>query len=50
VTQPFRNKAAQTAMAAGYAMVRINSGSGVLAYASLLDNVTNDPTTINPLR
>ncbi|MFI5166959.1 MAG: PKD domain-containing protein [Thermoanaerobaculales bacterium] len=51
VTQPFKNKAtpSQTAMAAGYAKITVNSGSGVLAYASVLDNITNDPTTINPL-
>jgi len=52
VTQPFKNKAtpSQTAMAAGYAKIVVNSGSGVLAYASVLDNITNDPTTINPVQ
>ena len=49
-TQPFKNKAGQTAMAAGYAKITVNSGSGVLAYAALVDNITNDPTTINILR
>jgi len=52
VTQPFKNKAtpSQTTMAAGYAKIVVNSGSGVLAYASVLDNITNDPTTINPVQ
>ncbi len=49
-TQPFKNEAGQTAMAAGYAKITVNSGSGVLAYAALVDNITNDPTTINMLR
>ena len=51
VTQPFKNNATpkQTSMAAGYAKVTINSGSGAQIYASVLNNITNDPTTINPL-
>ncbi len=30
----------------GYARVRVVSGSGVIAYASVVDNATSDPTTI----
>jgi hypothetical protein len=50
VTQPFKNKAGQTAMAAGYAKITVNTGSGILASASLLSNITNDPTTINAVQ
>ncbi len=45
-TQPFKNKAGQTAMDRGYAKVTIQSGSGVFAFASVMDNLTNDPTTV----
>ncbi len=43
-TQPFRAKAGQTAMDRGYAKVTVQSGSGVFAFASIIDNITNDPT------
>ncbi|HVN75460.1 MAG TPA: PKD domain-containing protein [Thermoanaerobaculaceae bacterium] len=45
-TQPFKSQAGQTAMASGYATVTIQSGSGVFAFASVIDNITNDPTTV----
>ena len=45
-TQPFKNDASQTAMSAGYATVTVQSGSGVFAFASVIDNITNDPTTV----
>jgi hypothetical protein len=45
-TQPFRNRAGQTAMDRGYAKVTVTSGAGVVALASVVDNVTNDPTAI----
>jgi hypothetical protein len=44
--QPFKAKAGQTSMDRGYAKVTVASGSGVIAGASVIDNVTNDPTTI----
>ncbi len=44
--QPFKEKANQTSMDRGYAKVTVASGSGVIASASVIDNVTNDPTTI----
>lgn len=50
VTQPFRTLARQTAMASGYAKVTVTSGSGVFAYGSVVDNTTNDPTTIPMLQ
>ncbi|MBZ5590585.1 MAG: hypothetical protein LAO05_18700 [Acidobacteriia bacterium] len=45
-TQPFFSKAGQTAMERGYAKVTVQSGSGVFAFASVVDGVTNDPTTV----
>jgi Ig-like domain CHU_C associated len=33
-------------MTRGYAKVSVSSGSGVVAYASLVDNGTSDPTTV----
>jgi len=45
-TQPFKNKAGQTGMDRGYAKVTVTSGTGVFAFASVVDNITNDPTTI----
>jgi hypothetical protein len=49
-TQPFRNKAGQTSMDRGYAKVTVQSGSGVFAFASVVDNLTNDPTTVTMQR
>ncbi len=45
-TQPYWSLAAQTAMDRGYARVTVQTGSGVFAFASVIDNVTNDPTTV----
>ncbi len=45
-TQPFKNRAGQTAMDRGYAKILVQSGSGVLGFASVIDNITNDPTTV----
>ena len=44
--QPFVSKAGQSDLTAGYATVTVTSGSGVIASASVIDNVTNDPTTV----
>ena len=49
-TQPFKRKAGQTAMDRGYAKVTVQSGSGVSAFASVIDNVTNDPTNVTMQR
>jgi flagellar basal body rod protein FlgF len=49
-TQPFKNKAGQTAMDRGYAKVTVTSGAGVVAFASVVDNITNDPTTVTMQR
>jgi hypothetical protein len=48
--QPFKNKAAQANMDRGYAKITVQSGSGVFGFASLVDNVTNDPTTVTMQR
>ena len=44
--QPFKTKAGQTNLSRGYAKVTVLSGSGIVAYASVIDNITNDPTTV----
>lgn len=48
--KPFYAKAGQTNMTRGYAKVTVNSGSGVVAVGSVIDNLTNDPTTVLMLR
>ena len=48
--QPFRNVAGQTNVSRGYAKVTVISGSGVVAVASVIDNLTNDPTTVRMVR
>ena len=45
-TQPFMKYAGQTTMDRGYAKVTVQAGSGVFALASVIDNITNDPTTV----
>lgn len=46
--RPFFNNASpqQTNMSRGYAKITVLSGDGVVAYASVIDNVTQDPTTV----
>ncbi len=50
--EPFVSKAGQSNLESGWAKVVVNSGSGVVAYASVLDNTAtnnqkpSDPTTI----
>jgi len=43
--QPFVKFAGVTELAAGYAKVAVSTGS-VIGYASVIDNTTNDPTTL----
>jgi hypothetical protein len=45
-TQPFMNLAGQTAMDRGYARLTVQTGSGIFGFASVIDNITNDPTTV----
>ena len=49
-TQPFLNVAGRTAMDRGYAKITVQSGSGVFAFASVIDNITNDPTLVTMQR
>ena len=49
-TQVFKNRAGQTNVQRGSARVTIIAGSAVIASASVVDNTTNDPTTIPMLR
>ena len=49
-TQPFRAKALQAAMDRGYAKITVQTGSGVFGFASVIDNITNDPTPATMLR
>jgi hypothetical protein len=44
--EPFVRFAGQSDLSAAYAVVTVTSGSGVLCYASMVDNHSNDPTTI----
>jgi CubicO group peptidase (beta-lactamase class C family) len=48
--EPFRRIAGRTDVSSGYAMVEVESGSGVAVYASVVDNRTNDPTTVPMVR
>jgi CubicO group peptidase (beta-lactamase class C family) len=49
LNEPFEQLAGRTDIGAGYATVEVLSGSGILCYASVVDNNTNDPTTIPAL-
>ena len=49
-SRPFETRAGQTAMDRGYARITVQSGSGVVAIASVVDNLTNDPTTVTMQR
>jgi PKD repeat protein len=44
--EPYRLSAQRNDIAKGYAKITINSGSSVIAYASVIDNGSSDPTTI----
>ncbi len=44
--RPFFTRGGQTALDLGYAEVTVTSGGGIIASASVVDNLTNDPTTV----
>ena len=44
--EPFDRIAGRNDIASGYAVVEVLDGSGLSAYASVVDNRTNDPTTV----
>jgi hypothetical protein len=48
--EPFRKMAGQTAIDSGYARITVQEGSGVFGFASVVDNTTNDPTTVTMQR
>jgi hypothetical protein len=48
--EPFSRLAGRNDIDAGYAKVEIGSGYGVIAYASVIDNATNDGTAISMKR
>ncbi len=47
--QPYSNTAAR-GTDNGYAIVTVSTGSGIVAYASVIDQATGDPTTFNMKR
>lgn len=46
--QPFLERGGRNDILAGFAVVRVITGSGVQVYGSVIDNLSNDPTTIPP--
>jgi len=44
--RPFAGRAGRSDLDAGYAVVEVLSGAGIVAYGSVVDNLTNDPTTM----
>jgi CubicO group peptidase (beta-lactamase class C family) len=48
--EPFDRLAGRDDITSGYATVEVVAGSGVVVYASVIDNRTNDPTTVAMVR
>jgi CubicO group peptidase (beta-lactamase class C family) len=48
--EPFDRIAGRTDIDAGYVVVEVLEGNGLIAYASVIDNRTNDPTTVPMVR
>jgi len=46
INRPFRDIGGRSDIASGYAVISVLSGQDVYAYASVVDNGTDDPTTI----
>jgi CubicO group peptidase (beta-lactamase class C family) len=46
INRPFRDIGGRTDIRSGYAVVSVLSGQDVYAYGSVVDNATDDPTTI----
>jgi CubicO group peptidase (beta-lactamase class C family) len=44
--EPFLQFADRDDLTAGYASVAVEAGGGIIVYGSVIDNATNDPTTI----
>lgn len=50
LNRPFSQLAGESDLMAGYARVKVEAGGGVLVVGSVVDNITNDPTTIQWLQ
>ncbi|MCD4749172.1 MAG: hypothetical protein K8R59_07345 [Thermoanaerobaculales bacterium] len=48
--EPFRVEAGNNNIIGGSAKVTVTSGKGVIVYGSVVDNITNDPTTVTMVR
>ncbi len=48
--EPFARLAGRTDIEAGYARITVEAGDGVIAFASVIDNATNDGTAITMTR
>jgi hypothetical protein len=48
--EPFRTIAGTNNIVGGSAKVTVTSGKGVIVYGSVVDNITNDPTTVTMVR
>lgn len=48
--EPFDRLAGRNDLESCYAVVEVEDGDGLLAYASVIDNTTNDPTTVPMMR
>jgi CubicO group peptidase (beta-lactamase class C family) len=46
IQEPFDRFSGRADITSGYAVVEIVNGGGLVAYASVIDNRTNDPTTV----
>ncbi len=44
--RPYADRFGVSDLEGGYAKIEVLSGSGIIGYASVVDNTTNDPTTI----
>jgi len=50
VNKPFVTWAGTSNVPGGSARIKVTNGSGVVTYGSVIDNITNDPTTIRMIK
>jgi hypothetical protein len=48
--EPFERLGGRSDIVGGYAVIEVTAGTGIVAYASVVDNRTNDPTTVPMVR
>jgi hypothetical protein len=48
--RPFLREAGANDLDAAWARISVTAGSGVFAYATVIDNITNDPTAVTMRR